>query len=541
MKKLAALLVVLCPGLVLAQAPANDNCAGAIVLPAGGGTFAGTNVAATASLFGVGSCGLQGNDVWYKYIGTATGNKLVASLCPPGSSTFNCGVDILTGTSCFSLTSVACTTDWCVTGSITTGRAVATMTAGASYYIRVKDPGGATGTFTLYVADLPAGAQPNGTCGAAQAVFNGVNANKSNFGEPAALQAGFTPCATAGKDVFFSYMATGTGGTLVRTCLPAIGPVAALSIRDSVIAVYSNCAGGAPLACNDNGCAGVAGTGANLSSTTFSSVAGTTYIIQVAGAGSGTAAAEGLFDLEIIPPPPGDECIGAIPLVTGANGPFGNTNATTSSGYSGSCSVGYNDIFYSYVPTCASITTIDTGCAGFDTVLSVWSGCGGTQLACNDNATGACSPSSSLQVSMNAGTTYIIRVASALSGTYGNYSINITPGFGLNWGSPGGPGSLQFQICNGLPNGYYYLFASLTVATPTGSGWFYGLNMTLADIMTQINFGFPFSAPLNGAGSFTSPVFGLPSGLMFDSVAFSVAAGATTPSGNSGPKTYVIP
>lgn len=537
MKKIAAFLLVVCP--LLAQAPPNDICQGNILLP-GPGTYAGTNVAGTASTFGVGTCGLPGVDVWYRYVATGTGNRLIASTCPPGSSTFNSGVDIFTGASCFTLATANCNTTWCDTGGITGGRAITTTTAGATYWIRVKTIGSGTGTFNLDVQEIGVSAT-NGTCATAQTVIDGINAGKSNIGQPDPLEAGFTPgCGNAGKDVFFSYTATGTGGTIVRTCFPSAMPVPANSIHDSVIAVYANCAGGAPIACSSAGCGGTAGTGANLTNLIFSSSVGTNYIIQVCGAGVGAASAQGNFDLQIIPPPPNDDCIGAVPVTLGSNGPFTNQSASDSVGYAAACSPGYKDLFYAFTPNCGANVTISTGCAGFDTVLSVWSTCGGTELACNDNSA-TCSPNSQLTVSMNVGQTYIIRVASAVSGAYGNFNVDIVSGYGLNWAGIS-PGAVQFSICNGPPGGSYYMFATPTVATPTGSGWFYGLNMTLSEIQAEINIGFPFHASLDAFGNFLSPVLGgLPSGLPFDSLAFALPTGANTPSANSGAKFFTVP
>ena len=80
------------------------------------------------------------------------------------------------------------------------------------------------------------------------------------------------------------------------------------------------------------------------------------------------------------------------------------------------------------------------------------------------------------------------------------------------------------------------MFASL-VAGAFPNGWFYGIDITLADIASQIAFGFPFSGPLDAGGGFVSPVFGgVPSGLPMYSVAFALPPGSTAPSANSGAK-----
>lgn len=544
MKKLSILLIVVCTGVTVAQAPPNDTCQTSILLPSPG-LYPGTTTGATSSIFGTGTCGLAGADVWYRYTATGTGNKLIASTCYPGSSTNSTGVDIFTGACLGPPVTAGCNITWCDNGSgITGGRAVTNTAAGTTYLIRVKTTAGGGGAFQLYVDEL-AGAgnpQPNGTCGAPVPVINGVNANLSNFGEPGALAVGFSPlCTTAGKDVYFTYLSTATGSTTARTCFLSPTGVPAVRMRDSVVAVYANCAGAPSISCNNDGCNGTPGQGSSLSSVSFPTTAGLTYIIQVAGLGSGTAAQEGTFDLEIIPPPPNDECVSPIALATGPNGPYSNVTASDSPGASGSCGFGNQDLWFTYTPTCGGPTRIDTGCNGFDTLLVVYSSCGGTELACNDNdPTFACGASSVVTVNMTAGQTYVIRVASAFFGISGSFNINVTPGLGLNWLSPL-PGTAQFSICNGPPNGTYFLFATLFPgAFPTG--WFYGLDITLSEISNQIGFGFPFNAPLNGAGTFTSPVFSpVPSGLTIYSLAFGVPPTATAPSGNSGAKSHTVP
>jgi hypothetical protein len=696
MKKLSILLVVVCTGLTVAQAPPNDTCQTAILLP-GIGIHAGTTIGAGASIFGTGTCGLPGSDVFYRYTAIGTGNKLIASTCPPGSSTFSSGVDIFTGICLGPPVTAGCNVAWCDNGSgIIGGRAVATTTAGVSYLIRVKNTTGGTGTFNLYVDEIPVPAPSNGTCGAPAPVVDGLNAGMSNFGEPTGLAAGFSPmCAPAGRDVFFVYVATGTGSTTVQTCFAAPTPVPALNMRDSVLSVYQNCSGGTALVCNDNGgCGFVAGQGSNLSSVTFPSTVGLSYVIQVAGVGSGAAAQEGIFDITITPPPPNDECAGALAVTTGtnptpgtsgvyysmnsattsagwpnpplcvgvtlgadvwfaftpavagiyqidtetpagftagslddttlevfpntgcvpgaaiacdddsgvtgigllsvvianlaagstyyirvgdwgsfnggtfylnltfqgppltndecatplaigpgSNGPYSNVLATDSPFVGTACGSGNKDLWFSYTPTCGGPTTITTGCGGFDTLMSVYTSCGGTEIACNDDdPTGNCWPSSVLtNLNLTAGTTYIIRVASPYFGISGSFNVDITPGLGLNWSSPLGPGTAQFSICNGPPNGTYYLFATLFQGG-FPNGWFYGLDITLQEISSQIGFGFPFNGPLDGAGAFASPLFGgVPSGLTVYSIAFGVPPAATSPSANSGAKSYTIP
>src|SRR5262249_55456768 len=86
MKKIGVFLLLVCPGLTRAQTPANDICQNSILIPAGLTT--GTTVAATSSIFGTGTCGGLNSlpDVWYRYVATGTGNRLLVSTCPPGTA-----------------------------------------------------------------------------------------------------------------------------------------------------------------------------------------------------------------------------------------------------------------------------------------------------------------------------------------------------------------------------------------------------------------------------------------------------------------------
>lgn len=143
---------------------------------------------------------------------------------------------------------------------------------------------------------------------------------------------------------------------------------------------------------------------------------------------------------------------GAIALSIGSNGPFTNVGTIGSAhpGYAnpnfGTCnlsgSVGVNDVFFSYTPTCngtLDVTTCNgtnTNVAGelSDTTLSVWSGT--TILGCGDDATnsttcGANGYQSTVSgLAVTAGTTYLIRVSgwgtTAGATTVGTFNVGVT-------------------------------------------------------------------------------------------------------------------
>lgn len=120
-----------------------------------------------------------------------------------------------------------------------------------------------------------------------------------------------------------------------------------------------------------------------------------------------------------------DFCETAV-LVT-ANEPFyGMTRYATGTDIS---SIGHNDTrdaWNKYTPVRGGTVTISTEGSTFDTVLSVYEGCGGAELACNDDYA---SDSLCSQIVMNVteGKTYYVRVA-GFDGAAGDYDLLITTG-----------------------------------------------------------------------------------------------------------------
>ncbi|MGI4872279.1 MAG: fibronectin type III domain-containing protein, partial [Janthinobacterium lividum] len=141
-----------------AQAPANDNCAGAISLTAGATCTptAGTTVNATASLGAAATCsgGVGDDDVWYSFVATATGHTVTVT--PTSNLTgFDPDIEIRTGACPTTLPS---NTSFCGQNG-NTGQAeyaaVTGLTPGTIYYVRVYSFGansaGSQGAFTICV------------------------------------------------------------------------------------------------------------------------------------------------------------------------------------------------------------------------------------------------------------------------------------------------------------------------------------------------------------------------------------------------------
>jgi hypothetical protein len=116
--------------------PANDNCAGAVVLTSNTSctNTAGTVVAATATAgIPIGACtGSPNDDVWYRFTAISAEHTIALSNIGSNLNTSGARIQLLSGAACAGFASVACGTN-----SIT----VNTLTKGATYYIRVYSSG----------------------------------------------------------------------------------------------------------------------------------------------------------------------------------------------------------------------------------------------------------------------------------------------------------------------------------------------------------------------------------------------------------------
>ena len=142
--------------------------------------------------------------------------------------------------------------------------------------------------------------------------------------------------------------------------------------------------------------------------------------------------------------PTNDICANATSINEVSNLAF-NTSSATASGVSLSCVYGTHiDLWYAYTATTTGTVIIDLCGSNFDTGLGVYSSCGGSELACNDDNGPACSGlQSSVSLPVTNGTTYYIQVT-GYNGTTGNGDLSITivyPGLwtgniSTDWGDP---------------------------------------------------------------------------------------------------------
>jgi hypothetical protein len=127
---------------------------------------------------------------------------------------------------------------------------------------------------------------------------------------------------------------------------------------------------------------------------------------------AGWGLVDGLFAALSAVAPPNNACASAT--LVEHSGTFYGSNYFASTDGSATCgSTGSNDVWWVVTPGTSGTVFVDTHGSTFDTVLSVYSGgCGGAQVACNDDDSfGFCGENSSVSFAAVAGTTYAIRVA----------------------------------------------------------------------------------------------------------------------------------
>ncbi len=224
------------------------------------------------------------------------------------------------------------------------------------------------------------------------------------------------------NDVWFRYTSPSCAGTVtITTCG---------SLFDTRLAVYpGTCPGTADgaIACNDDSAS--CGTGSLQSSLSFSAAASTQYLIRIGG----TAGTTGNGTLNITGPtcgpvaPANNACAAAIPLSSGVSVAGTTVNATNDGTANCGSSASSPDVWYSYTPASTATVTVSTcNNASFDTVLSIHSACGGTQIACVDDTSG-CGLSTTVSATLTAGVTYRIRAA-GYNGATGTFNITATGG-----------------------------------------------------------------------------------------------------------------
>ena len=433
--------------------PANDECAGAVVLTSAGACTltAGTTLGATASA-GVAACvGTPDDDVWFRFVATATAHAVTVQ----GAAGFDAVVQAFSG-SCAALTSIAC-----VNNTSTAGGETATLTGltvGNPYYVQVYHSGSGTGSGSFGVCltapcDAPtalaatavaaSGASLSWTAGAGGATF-AVEYGPTGFvpGTGTTVSPATSPQAVSGlapATVYQFYVvqtcgpgATATAGPAAFTTLAACAPATALAVGSitPTTASLSFVAGSGNTSYTVTYAPTAGGTATTVTpAPTASPVAltglmpGTAYTVSVLGlcsAGSTTTPATTTFT-SAFPVPANDQPAGAV--LIGCNAAVAGTTlgATTAGDPATACGVSSSTspgVFYRFVGTGDVVEFNTCTGSGFDTQLQVFT----SAFACVAGNDDACGLQSRVSFTSLPGTAYFVFVNGFGSNT-GNFTL----------------------------------------------------------------------------------------------------------------------
>ena len=120
-------------------------------------------------------------------------------------------------------------------------------------------------------------------------------------------------------------------------------------------------------------------------------------------------------------PPPGDNCVDAIEVFT--NQPLVGTNIGAAGDDVSTCGTNdNNDIWHIWTADCTGIAAFEQCEPDFDSTMAIFDACGGTQLACTDDA--VCAPGETIFLDVVEGESYFIRIAGH-QGAAGTFTLNV--------------------------------------------------------------------------------------------------------------------
>jgi hypothetical protein len=382
-------------------APINDDCANAIPVLENV-TIIGTN--ADASDSGATACeGSDLNDVWYLYQPSVT-QRVNISLC---GSSFDTTLSVSDGCGGSVL---ACNDQSANCSAINNSYLECfPVEAGQDYFLRVAGYNNEFGDIELLIEPAPCLPPVNEDCASAIEVVKDVPLSGSTL---FATPSGFSGCEfDAHYDVWYRYTPTVNETVTIDLCGSGF---------DTTLAIFDGCSG-APLVCNDQHETCV---NPNASIVECLDVeAGKDYLIRIAGYGD----ERGNYDLLVTGCVPiNDECAGAITVVEGQP-VSGTTELATDSGVIGCVADNGGDVWYSYTASQTGTATFSVCDGLFDSTLTIFDGCNGAMLACNDD-TVACSTYGSRIgcFPVNQGATYLLRVA-GWDGEKGPFELLVEP------------------------------------------------------------------------------------------------------------------
>lgn len=214
----------------------------------------------------------------------------------------------------------------------------------------------------------------------------------------------------------------------------------------------------------------ISGQGTNAVTIAWGSGSGTVSVVPSSACGTGASVST---TVSCVNPPANDLCANA-PVFTGNSQSFSNVFATgtdiSSCGFND-----FNDVWYRWTaPSCGQVTFSTVCGANWDTHLSLYTGCGGTQLACNDDAFDySCGTGLTSRITANvtAGQTYLLRVA-GYNGAQGTGTVSMSMSSPLSVTATAGSiacfgGSTAVNVSANGGSGVYSGTGSYTVGAGT--------------------------------------------------------------------------
>jgi hypothetical protein len=274
-------LLICLPSFVYSQAPSNDLCGNAISLTSNStcsntsGTLVNSTYTAITSPCGSGT-GTK-PDVWYSFVATTTAVTVTLS-----STTFTKpGLQLYSN--CPATSSIMCNSS----NGNSTSINPTTLTVGATYYIRVYDNNGSTGTFDICVTFIPP--PSNDDCNNAISLYSNTSCSNTTATLVSATASSGIPlgCAAAGTyyDAWFSFVAANASETITLSSLGA-------GITNPRIQLYSG------------PCGSLTSVSCGTSPLTKSGLSvGTTYYVRVSNYNA-SVPSNGNFDICITHPAP---------------------------------------------------------------------------------------------------------------------------------------------------------------------------------------------------------------------------------------------
>lgn len=383
--------------------PANDDCAGAVLLTPGAGCTPTTGItsAATQSLPDCNGGADSDDDVWYRFVATSASHTITVA---PIGPIFDLAMDIRTGL-CNGSTLI-CQNN--TGGGVAETNTLTSLTIGTTYYIRVFGVNG-RGDFNICVATPPA----NDECSGAMLLTSGTTCTNTSGSTISATQS-LAACGagSADDDVWYRFV--------------AVYPVQTVTVSSATLNMALNVRTGAcPGA--ELACINATGAGGTETTTLTGLSVGATYYIRVYGTETGTT---GTFNICVThpAPPANNDCANAVTLTSS---PACSTTSGTTSGATESVAAcagtgaADDDVWYKFTAVSPS-HTVTVNSAVFDAVINVRTGaCNGTDLNCSNNVSGTGTETAAV-TGLTIGNTYLIRVYSSEASAVGTFTICVT-------------------------------------------------------------------------------------------------------------------